>query len=209
MVEESWVAKFVDKVLIPKTRVSNALSVCMMPEPVIGRRIEWGFCVVAQKGNRVARNIRSAAIGSRLIINRNPKERHVGNDAANFAFQFEFADADRLLRCVPVTPCWKFLPLPLHQRRSDNKPKNRTSVISPACVRFDLVLRQARPELSARTCLQSVRTDPDNPWSCASIGANLTRLLEEINSSLRPLHSPRTVGKSTSTTYLAFEFDPI
>lgn len=91
-------------VLIPEAGISNALPIRMMAEPIGGWPVERGFCEVAQKGDCAAFYVRSAAIWSRLIFDRNPEERHVGDMPTNLAFQRKFTAPNWALRFLSLAP---------------------------------------------------------------------------------------------------------
>jgi hypothetical protein len=52
-VEESWITGFLDVILVPQTRFSDAFSIRGPAEPFFRGRIEQWLIVVAQKSDRV------------------------------------------------------------------------------------------------------------------------------------------------------------
>src|SRR5262249_16327979 len=161
-VEKGWVIGFLGVVLIPQTRFSDALSVGPMAEPVLRGWIESRFVVVAQEGNRVSFDVATPALRPSLILNRRPQKGHVTDDAANFALQRKFAVPHCPFGRVAVPPCREFQPVAPDQRRANDEPKDRASVIATAGAGLPFVLRQAGAEILCRPPPPRGRFTPDH-----------------------------------------------
>ena len=147
--KEGRITGFLDVVLIPQAGFSDAFFVGVMAEPILRGWVVWGLVVVTEKGDRIFLDITPGALRPGRVLNREPQDPHVSDDLANLAFQGKLAARYVLLSRRSGTPRWKIKSLPFNQRRTDDEPEDRASVIAAACFEQTPVLGQAARKFRA------------------------------------------------------------
>jgi hypothetical protein len=145
------------------------------------------FPVVAQQSNAVAFKVRSHAVRTRFIVNRQPQERHFSNVLADRQLQRSLGQSDGLWGATAVTPRFAdvlWIVNILQEGFAYSQPKDRTSVIA-ATVPIPAMGAKATPEFCFRVGGYGVRAYSNNP-QCRPILANLTVFEKEVDAALRP-----------------------
>ena len=111
----------------PDLRTRIAIAVVSKPAP--RWRIERRLVEVAQQRDRVSFDLSAQAGWTRFVIDGQPQERHVTDDFAYRALQFDFRNSNILRGRTALTPCREFVPIASDQCRSDDQPEYRAAVI--------------------------------------------------------------------------------
>ncbi len=140
------------------------------------------------------------------VLNRQPQKGHLADHLTDGLLQFHFRRSDVLAGRTPLAPCREFVTVPLDQRRSDDEPECRVTIIAAAAApQLPPVRRQATPQFCATARSQSVSADPHKARACTCVGTALARFTEEIDSAHWPRHAAAAVGERPRYAYLCLK----